>query len=296
MNYENEVWKPVPGYEGHYEASSAGRIRKAKSNNIVVPRLFNNRFVVLLYDGVKRQNKGCVLGRIVWKAFVDDGIMPSTLVMHRDGDVTNCSIDNLYVMSRSERCKQVNQGTPHALLINGVWYVACGTKKVTCKSRREASYRAYEIITGRSSFSDFITENRKRGHNTMNQVKVKHYSINRVDGMYRLRVRVAPGKWKGCGYYDSRRLAAAAANEILATGVISAASKKRKTASKYAGVTMSKSTGRIYWIVQYKGKYVASFRCEHIAGFVAKMVRDGVIPPEPIGRNTMKKNKRCGQA
>ena len=288
MNYENEVWKPVVGYEGHYEVSSAGRIRKAESNDIVVPRLFNNRRVVYLYNGAKRQIKGRVLGRLVWQAFVDDGIMPSTLVMHRDGDVTNCSIDNLYVMSRSERCRQVKQGTPHAALINGAWCVVHRTKKVKCRSRREASSRAYEIITGRSSFSDFIAENRKRGNNTMNQAKVKHYSINRVDGMYRLRVRVARGKWKGCGYYDSRRLAVRAANEILTTGVISTTPKKRKSASKYAGVTMSKSTGRLKWIVHYNGKYVASFRCEHIAGFVSNLVQSGAIPPDSFRRNPKK--------
>lgn len=231
MNYDNEEWRPVVGYEVHYEVSNAGRIRKVKSNSIVVPHLLNNRRVVYLYNCAKRKIIAYALGRLVWKAFADDGIISSTLVMHSDGDVTNCSINNLYAMPRRELCK-----------------------------------------------------------------RAKHYSINKVDDRYRLRVRSSSGKWLGRGYYDSRRLAARAANEIITTGVITVTSKKRKSASKYDGVTMSKSTGHLKWIVQYKGKYVASFRCEHIAGFVSNLVQSGAIPPDSFRRNSKKRIRRDGKA
>lgn len=40
-----EEWRPIPGYEGHYEASSAGRIRTAKA--------YRNTFIGRILPGTK---------------------------------------------------------------------------------------------------------------------------------------------------------------------------------------------------------------------------------------------------
>lgn len=184
MNYENEVWKPVPGYEGHYEVSDMGRARSLKRKKIkyIKPYLSSDgyyKFRLYLNSKIKR----CSAHRIIYEAFVkqiDEGL----------------AIDHINGIRTDNRITNLREAT---------WY---------------------------------------------------------QNSIYGAEIRRNAGK----------------------------------TSSMYLGVDKIHSRGIAYYRVRHLSTYIATFRCEHIAGFVAKMVREGIIPPEPIGRNTMKKNKGCGKA
>lgn len=114
-----EIWKPIPGYEGYYEASNCGRIRN-------VPRLINGRWgpyqlqqhvlkTLNVHDGYL-QVKFCIdnhkeqklVHRLVAETFIPN---PQGLpqVNHKDGNPSNNEISNLEWCTASEnslhRCR-----------------------------------------------------------------------------------------------------------------------------------------------------------------------------------------------
>ena len=89
MNYENEEWRAIPGYEGLYEASDIGRVRSLKYGKI--------RYVVISYDhnGYKRctliKQDGSVkmfkINRLVYMTFkgnIEDGMQIDHINSIRD--------------------------------------------------------------------------------------------------------------------------------------------------------------------------------------------------------------------
>lgn len=100
-----EAWKPVVGYEGHYEVSNLGRVkslaRMARLNyrprplreRILRPgRASNGYDTVVLFDPGGRRSH-CI-HRLVAEAFIPK---PSacTEVNHIDGVKANCRVENL---------------------------------------------------------------------------------------------------------------------------------------------------------------------------------------------------------
>lgn len=114
-----EVWRPIPGYESYYEASSQGRIRS-------VPRLAKGRWghyqtrrhtlkpnnvrhgylqVKFSINGVKEQP---LVHRLVAKTFIPNPLeLPQ--VNHKDGNPSNNVVSNLEWCTDSEnslhRCR-----------------------------------------------------------------------------------------------------------------------------------------------------------------------------------------------
>lgn len=177
MNYENEVWKPVPGYEGHYEVSDMGRVRSLKYGVITILKQYiSSRGYCKVGLCINCKHKAFSVHRLVYEAF-EKPISKGLQIDHINGIKTDNNISNL----------------------------------------REAT--------------------------------------NYQNSIYGAEMRRNAGK----------------------------------TSSMYLGVDKTYSNGITYFRVRHLRKQIAMFRCEHIAGFVAKMVRDGVIPPEPFKR-TYRKN------
>jgi NUMOD4 motif/HNH endonuclease len=102
----DELWRPIPGYVGYYEASSLGRIRslprRAKNRNriyggaILTPSLMGNGYlgVRLSKDNVKRTH---AVHELVCSAFHGEkqGRGHESEVRHKDGNPMNCRADNL---------------------------------------------------------------------------------------------------------------------------------------------------------------------------------------------------------
>ena len=104
----NEIWKPIPGYEGHYQASNLGRIRSLKYNEARVLKYSITRdgyYRVNLYrNNVKKYS---LIHRLVWSAF--NGAIPEGLeINHRDEDKTNNALLNLELVTPSQN---INYGT-----------------------------------------------------------------------------------------------------------------------------------------------------------------------------------------
>lgn len=102
----SEKWKPVAGYEGYYEVSNFGNVRRVGGGRGAVPGRVLKRhlgtsgypIVVLSRDGKEKTE---MIHRLVAKAFIPlvDG---KDFVNHKDGDRTNNRADNLEWVTRSE--------------------------------------------------------------------------------------------------------------------------------------------------------------------------------------------------
>ncbi len=105
----NEIWKPIPSYEGVYEVSDMGRVRSLDravaygrfGNTSYKGRILKTRPTAKGYPLVTLAVKGVVkpvyVHHLVLLAFV--GERPETdarsEIRHLDGDKTNNSLDNL---------------------------------------------------------------------------------------------------------------------------------------------------------------------------------------------------------
>lgn len=98
---DSERWSTVPGFE-HYEANRLGMIRRKNTGYILKP--FKRRHGATLYvrlyttPGEARERSAA---SVVWAAFYKRWPDKGVYVCHADGDLTNNSIDNLFLGTRS---------------------------------------------------------------------------------------------------------------------------------------------------------------------------------------------------
>lgn len=107
-NNMNEIWKPIPGYEGHYQASNFGKIRSLKFNKVRILKYRKTRsgyyMVALCLNSVEKDSS---VHRLVWSAF--NGAIPEGLeVNHKDEDKANNALLNLELVTPSQN---INYGT-----------------------------------------------------------------------------------------------------------------------------------------------------------------------------------------
>lgn len=110
ISAENEIWKPIEGFEGYYEVSNTGKVRSVErtiqlegrrsgqvrtySSRELKPLLVAGHTIVKLYKDRTYQSVG--VGRLVALHFLE-GFKESgrSKIRYKDGDITNCSVDNL---------------------------------------------------------------------------------------------------------------------------------------------------------------------------------------------------------
>lgn len=100
---EKEIWKPVKGYEGYYEVSNRGRVKRVgkyrnqvkewESNVILKPAKKNNGY---MFCQLSKDNKAStkMIHRLVAEAFIDNPDNKPT-VNHIDGNRANNTVENL---------------------------------------------------------------------------------------------------------------------------------------------------------------------------------------------------------
>lgn len=116
-----EVWKPIPGYEGLYEASSLGRIRTSDGKTtysklhgkrvwkqrILKPKACTNYnacgYRVTLWKDTKP--KDFLVARLVCTTFHENLINTKMTVNHKDGNRLNNNIDNLEWLSLADNIR-----------------------------------------------------------------------------------------------------------------------------------------------------------------------------------------------
>lgn len=91
---ENEIWKPVVGYEGYYEVSNMGRVRSSRFNNRIMKLTEHKDGYLTVMFSVKNKRKLFKVHRLVAKAFLPN---PDNLpqVNHKDENVKNNNVKNL---------------------------------------------------------------------------------------------------------------------------------------------------------------------------------------------------------
>lgn len=118
-----EIWKPIPGLEGYYEASSFGRIRSLSREQLIPAstrsksyiRSLTGRILKPAKVGSDRTVHGYLyavlwvehkrIGGHVHKFIALSFLGPrpeGTYVCHKDGNGRNCNIDNLYYGTPTE--------------------------------------------------------------------------------------------------------------------------------------------------------------------------------------------------
>lgn len=90
---KQEVFKDIPGYEGIYEVSNLGRIKRVSSQRIIKLRINTNGYYqVGIYKNGKR--KYYEIQRLVALAFLSNNLgLPC--VNHKDENPLNNDVDNL---------------------------------------------------------------------------------------------------------------------------------------------------------------------------------------------------------
>ena len=98
-----EIWKPVLGFEGFYEASNFGNVRSLKrvnkknnkllGGNLLKPILGTRKYLVvnLTKPGTRKQ---IFLHKVIIEAFYGQRPQKMT-VCHNDGNKLNCQLNNL---------------------------------------------------------------------------------------------------------------------------------------------------------------------------------------------------------
>lgn len=95
-----EEWKPIPGFEGRYEASTLGRVRSLRAPNgrqRSKPRTcstWSDDRSTRCTLTVRYKSRSFLLHRLILRTFVGP-CPPGMEGSHKDGDFTNCRLDNL---------------------------------------------------------------------------------------------------------------------------------------------------------------------------------------------------------
>jgi hypothetical protein len=143
-----EIWLPVMGFEGYYEVSNLGNIKRLKRivNNarstrtleekMLLPKKTNNKYG---YTTVSLSKEGKsygahMIGRCVYEAFNNVKINATLTVAHKDGNKTNNKLDNLKILTR-RNIKQVhksNTGIVGVRKVKGSFhaYIKFGRKSI----------------------------------------------------------------------------------------------------------------------------------------------------------------------
>lgn len=105
-----ERWRPALGFEGLYEVSDFGRVRRADTRRLMSLRILDNGYViVMMCKNGKYQNQ--LVHRLVLKAFVGPPA-PKQQCRHLNGTRTDNRLENLRWGSVSENSvDQVQHGT-----------------------------------------------------------------------------------------------------------------------------------------------------------------------------------------
>lgn len=108
---QEELWLPVPGYEGLYEVSSYGRVKSLAhiTNNVCVPSTILKHYKMRGYHRVKLyKNAECkmfLVHRLVAMAFIPNqqvNKIGRTQVNHIDGNKSNNAVSNLEWCTQAE--------------------------------------------------------------------------------------------------------------------------------------------------------------------------------------------------
>ena len=159
-NNITETWKPIPGFESFYEASTLGNIRAFRTKQILKTYTINSGYKCLKLC-VNKNRSSHLVHRLIAITFLDNPDNKLT-VNHKDGNKDNNYLSNLEWNSISENIKHAYDTNLHS--------------KELCKSyigkKHAKSITNYHNVSYDKSRDKFIA---KVTHNT------KNYGFKRFD-------------------------------------------------------------------------------------------------------------------
>ncbi len=149
-------WKPVPGYDGKYEASYYGQIRrvfKRKPPHLLTPyekqsRKKGSRYLVVHLTDSIGKTKELKVSKVIYETF--GGSVPGGFsIVHKDGDFRENSFNNLVLMDREELGKSTGHKSKHKPVLK----LSASLEPVTVyRSAREAArlnFMSYQTVIDR---------------------------------------------------------------------------------------------------------------------------------------------------
>lgn len=104
---EVEIWKDVPGYEGHYQVSSLGNLVSHKYKIRTPLKLYSNRGYLRVHLRLNNVRKSFYVHRLVAFVFIGNQHGKSE-VNHIDGNRTNNRLSNLEWVTAHENATHRN--------------------------------------------------------------------------------------------------------------------------------------------------------------------------------------------
>lgn len=102
-----EIWKDIKGFENKYQISNTGLIKSLNYNNtkkerILKPKINKQGYLEIVFS---LNNKKCyfTVSRLVIETYTDFKLNRNDIIIYKDDDKTNCSLDNICIISRGKR-------------------------------------------------------------------------------------------------------------------------------------------------------------------------------------------------
>lgn len=100
-------WKDITGFENKYQICLSGFVRSLNYNNtgnfkLLKPKINKQGHLEVT---LSKHNKPYykMVARLMIETFTNIKLTKNDIIMYKDNDKTNCSLDNLYLISRGER-------------------------------------------------------------------------------------------------------------------------------------------------------------------------------------------------
>ena len=131
-----EIWKDIKGYEGLYQISNFGNVKRIQSNKYIKPH--NEKGYIRVALCKNNKVKHLYLHRLIATAFIPNPENKSD-VNHKDGNKMNNKINNLEWTTRKENMNHAKD--------TGLWKFTDNMKKGLDQSKPVYQYdRQYHLI------------------------------------------------------------------------------------------------------------------------------------------------------
>lgn len=101
-----ELWKDIESYKGKYQISTEGNIKSLNYNNtgkekLLKPKINKNGYLEIKLS-INNKFKDYQVARLVLLTFRNLRLNKNDIILYRDNDKTNCSLNNLYLTTRGK--------------------------------------------------------------------------------------------------------------------------------------------------------------------------------------------------
>lgn len=102
-----EIWKDIKDFEGKYQVSTEGNVMSLNYNNTGTPKILKPKINKQGYLEItlNKEDKHYyrMINRLVIETFTDIKLTKNDIIMYQDNDKTNCSLENMYLITRGKR-------------------------------------------------------------------------------------------------------------------------------------------------------------------------------------------------